>query len=190
MYIFCPNCNAEFIISDDLIQPIGKKLKCFECRHVWRQYPDKPQASKKIHNLPAVVPNSYLKILLYFTSSTLLFFLGISLLFLFKAATLQQSKDLSLEAFKINQSIDQQELSIYYKITNNSDSIRQVPFVKIRLLSSDAKIIESRIFDHQISILPGEYALIGYEFQGLSDSADNVDVVIGTKLGLILSEFK
>ncbi len=190
MYIFCPNCNAEFIINDDLIAPIGKKLKCSECRHIWRQYPEKPKASKKIHNLPAVVPNGYLKILFYFISSTLLSLVGISLLFLFKATTLQQSKGLSLEAFKINQNIDQQEFFIYYKITNNSDAIRQVPFVKIRLLSSATKVIESRIFDHHILIEPGEYALIGYEFQGLSDLVDNVDVVIGTKLGLILSEFK
>jgi hypothetical protein len=116
-------------------------------------------------------------------------FIGISLWFLFKVAMPQPTKDLALEVIGINQDVAQQKLQLYYKITNNSNTNKEVPFVKIKLLSSATEVIESKIFNNKILIEPQKYALVMYEFDGVSDLVDKVDLVVGTKLGLILNEF-
>lgn len=40
MDITCPSCGTSFSVPDGAIGPKGRKLKCSQCAHVWRQMPD------------------------------------------------------------------------------------------------------------------------------------------------------
>lgn len=44
MDITCPSCGTPFSVPDGAIGPKGRKLKCSQCAHVWRQMPDQPEA--------------------------------------------------------------------------------------------------------------------------------------------------
>lgn len=37
MIVKCPNCKTEYNVDEAVIKPNGKKLKCFNCGHIWHQ---------------------------------------------------------------------------------------------------------------------------------------------------------
>ena len=39
MRIACPNCSAYFDVPEDAIPEEGRKLRCSQCQHKWRQLP-------------------------------------------------------------------------------------------------------------------------------------------------------
>ncbi len=39
MIITCPSCSAQFAVPDGAIPPVGRKVKCAKCSHVWHQKP-------------------------------------------------------------------------------------------------------------------------------------------------------
>ncbi len=39
MIINCPNCNARFVVDDSAITPLGRQLRCGECKKEWRFTP-------------------------------------------------------------------------------------------------------------------------------------------------------
>ncbi len=45
MSITCPNCNTSFIVSNDQIGTLGRKVKCSKCQHIWYQKFDLPTPS-------------------------------------------------------------------------------------------------------------------------------------------------
>jgi predicted Zn finger-like uncharacterized protein len=197
MRILCPNCNAEFIVNDNLIGPKGKKLKCSRCSYIWlaryqedliEQVVQDVGVNTKIHNLPAVVPSRSFRSF-YVVACAMLLFVSACLFFWLKTTPYQEHvHDLTLEIIKMTQDVGKKELLIYYKVTNNSSALKKIPFIKIKLLSKTDKIIESRIFDTKTSIDPSKYVLIGCKFDQITNQIDKADVIIGTKLGLILDE--
>lgn len=54
MDITCPNCATLFAVPDGAIGPNGRKLKCSQCGHLWRQMP--PSDPADVMSAPAEVP--------------------------------------------------------------------------------------------------------------------------------------
>lgn len=57
MDITCPSCGTSFSVPDGAIGPKGRKLKCSQCAHVWRQMPDDvPEPARPQRAAPPVAP--------------------------------------------------------------------------------------------------------------------------------------
>jgi len=40
MVVQCPNCEARFKVPSDALGPAGRRVRCGDCGHTWRAYPD------------------------------------------------------------------------------------------------------------------------------------------------------
>jgi predicted Zn finger-like uncharacterized protein len=39
MHITCPNCKTAFTVDGVVIDSVGRPVRCFNCQHIWHQYP-------------------------------------------------------------------------------------------------------------------------------------------------------
>lgn len=56
MDITCPNCATLFAVPDGAIGPNGRKLKCSQCGHLWRQMPPSDPSSPMPAPVAAPLP--------------------------------------------------------------------------------------------------------------------------------------
>jgi predicted Zn finger-like uncharacterized protein len=184
MYIFCPNCRTNFVISNDLIGPEGKKVRCSKCQHVWYQ-------KYKQFNLPAVIPNS--KFRFDYLGAFLVFLAAIFLVFLLYVHTLKidnyaTQKSFNIDIITTEYVEDEDKTVLHYKILNNSDDTKAVPSIKISLLGSENQLIDSHILENKVSLEPQQYIYIKTEFKGLSHPVEKFGITLGSKPSFILSE--
>ncbi|MBA3813044.1 MAG: zinc-ribbon domain-containing protein [Alphaproteobacteria bacterium] len=40
MIVTCPHCSKRYMLDEGLLPPEGRQVRCIACHHVWRQIPD------------------------------------------------------------------------------------------------------------------------------------------------------
>lgn len=56
MELACPSCATRFTVPDGAIGPKGRKLKCSQCGHTWRQMPPEPEAARAPRDMRSEAP--------------------------------------------------------------------------------------------------------------------------------------
>jgi len=57
MRIACPNCSAYFDVPEDAIPEEGRKLRCSQCQHKWRQLPIEENNELAFEEITEDLPN-------------------------------------------------------------------------------------------------------------------------------------
>ena len=55
MFITCQECNTTFRLDENLLKPTGSKVRCSQCRYMFRAFPPAPQLAESVSQ-PAVSP--------------------------------------------------------------------------------------------------------------------------------------
>lgn len=56
MRLICPNCGAQYEVSDDVIPVAGRDVQCSNCGHTWFEHPGASEAAEAGDPLPPPVP--------------------------------------------------------------------------------------------------------------------------------------
>ncbi len=208
MYISCPNCKTNFIISPEQMTPAGRKVKCSKCSHIWH------------HTFQKSKPESVSTPISHFSSSTVLtqgvnlpvlrtpqkpeYFNLLSLLMialiialsaiLWKDDLKEVSAFFSKPTLEINRvevetDTDKAQLIVRYNVFNNSNQEMEVPLIMIRLLDENSQVIGSHFSDNTRlgKLAPNHSLSLKTEFASPPPSVKNVDLVLGNRLDFLLA---
>lgn len=207
MYIACPKCDTNFVVSPEQIGPYGRKVRCSRCTNIWHQKPrghirlepvvsaSSANANRHIQfaagvNLPALLP---IKIPTYLYGLPVLLIISIIILsaMLFQNAfgikSYDTMKAYSIKDVHVENIKEAGKINISYKIVNSSNNERFIPLVRIRLLDADNRVLKSHVDDQShITLAPKQYVGIKTEFISPVTKAQKIDIMLGNKLDFIL----
>ena len=206
MYISCPKCGTNFLVSPEQIGSFGRKVRCSKCTNIWHQQLKEDIKLEPVitttkttytnHqgsgvNLPALLP---IKIPQYLYALPVLFLLLIIMLstILFQdywdLNSSSAARLLSINDVRVINNKDAGKITITYRIVNSSDQTSSMPLVRLRLFDKNNNALKSHIADQpDIILLPKQSVNIRTEFSSVPDITEKVDVTLGSsRLDFIL----
>jgi hypothetical protein len=204
------------VAPDASIGPSGRKVKCSKCQNVWfASLPPKPKielsnilpdgkALQGSFNLPIVAEvkiSWYLYVMPIILS--IMIIITYSLLFpdrvvasnLIEPKLLCQKfavcdtsgiklKDVKFEAVDNS---DTKKAVLSYKIANNTNDVKNIPIIRVKLLDKDKNVIKSHVASNPGVILkPYHQHLVETRFEDLPGNIENIELSIGNSLELVL----
>ncbi|MFK8040568.1 MAG: zinc-ribbon domain-containing protein [Rickettsiaceae bacterium] len=212
MYISCPKCSANFVVTVQQIGKLGRKVKCSKCHHVWHQMPiegttieahqDHIEIPKNISpndykftpsnglNLPAILPIKIPKYLYYLPFILIALIMMLSIMLFkenFGISHILSREKFNIRDVQVDYSKNLNKIIVTYKVVNISDNKAKMPLVRIRLFDKNHKIIKTHIANQTSAVLSGkQFVTIKTEFDSMSDDAQEADITLGNKLDFIL----
>ena len=205
MYITCPSCKANFVVSPEQLGPQGRNVKCSKCNNVWHALADISKAkiepiitaTENTHtnahepgiNLPALLPirlPAYLCV-----TPVLLIALVVFLSVAFFSDTIgaignnEAFAGVSLKDVRVEHRKEAAKVIVGYKVINSSDHVVAMPNVRIRLFDTDGRVMQTHVENTVVSLQPKQYVTIKTEFTSVPPSAKSIDVVIGNTLDFL-----
>lgn len=211
MYIICPKCNTNFVITENQIGKTGRKVRCSKCKHIWiaKQTNKNNHSSKKENIIPTkneskpITPetrfydgnarllptiikdrnNQDAKLCFYKWAITLLVIVMIISLDVINFGHFRFSQDFIVKEVDAR-SIDNNKTKIEFTIVNNTTRTLNLPIIRYRFFDKNNKIITRKLVENKIAKLePKESITIYKEFE---IKAVNLDVTLGSKLDFIM----
>ena len=203
MYITCTKCSTKFVVTTEQIGEQGKKVRCSKCSHIWHQKSEDnvrieptlttPKATTSFGkgvNLPALLPIKFPPYLFVMPILIIgLIILMLTMLFPNKLGvdSLFNSNVVSIKDLQIVNQKDINKITVNYKVHNSSLKKMKIPFVRIRLLDKNNKVLKSLIDNHtNIDVSPDQSLQVKTEFIPAPRSVDKIDIMIGNKIDFIL----
>ena len=204
MYIACPKCDTNFMVLPEQIGPMGRKVKCSNCSHIWHQRLKESQLrvepvfaidnkftpSGNGVNLPALLP---IKIPAYlYTMPFVVIIMIILLCFIlfqdkFGVPSIANQKELNISDVHIENIADIGKMIVSYKVVNNSDHETAMPLVRIRLFDKNKRVIKSHLADQtNVTLAPKQFLNIKTEFVSAPSATQEIDITLGNRLDFIL----
>lgn len=205
MYITCLKCHSHFVVQPKQIGPLGRKVRCSKCGHIWHQQlkdsvklepvitthkPDYTNQFSPGINLPALLP---IKIPQYLYTMPALFLCAIVILSMilfqdfYDLDSSEAAKLLSIRDIHVVSNKDAGKITIAYKVTNASNQTISMPLVRVRLFDKNSITLKSHVADQEdVVLLPKQSVSIKTEFSSVPDITDKVDITLGSKLAFIL----
>lgn len=205
MYIKCPSCNTNFVISASQIGAGGRRVKCSKCSHAWhvnlslehlkeelayaRDYGVFSAGGFGTKNLPAVIPVKvpiYLYVLPFILISLISFLLlacfydQIDLL-----KELEVNKHIKVDEVYVD-SVKNHKIAVHYKIVNTSSDPHVVPLIRIRLLNDENEALKEHFVNNKV-LLEGKSKIdVRTEFTNVPKDAKKFDITLGNRLDFLI----
>ncbi|ADE29703.1 MJ0042-type zinc finger domain-containing protein [Rickettsia prowazekii] len=205
MYITCPNCKTQFIVTSNQIGINGRRVKCSKCKHLWYQkldyntsklndFKDKinTEAIKtpiKNHyntNVPVILPlKKKYKIFPILWSSFIIFCLVILLIDSFKF--LGKYDQLKIEEINIGKYRNMGGMKIFYKLSNESDYLITNPIIKVRVIDANHHTLGeyASITKLRTKIYAKQAIYLELNIEKIPVTAKYIDITICNRLGLL-----
>ncbi|AAU03666.1 MJ0042-type zinc finger domain-containing protein [Rickettsia typhi] len=205
MYITCPNCNTQFIVTSNQIGINGRRVKCSKCKHLWYQkldynnsklndFKDKintetvttPTKNHYNTNVPVILPRKKeYKIFPILWSSFIIFCLVILLIDSFKF--LGKYDQLKIEAINLGEYHHMNGMKIFYKLSNESDYLITNPLIKVRVIDSNNHTLDeyASITKLRTKIHAKQAIYLELNIDKIPVNAKYIDITICNRLGLL-----
>lgn len=205
MYITCPECKSNFVVTPEQLGSKGRKVKCSKCQNTWFAQPGKKTLkieptltiSEDISdsdeigvNLPALVPIKIPFYLLISPIFLLLLMILISYIFLGGGSDIitnnSSFQGVAINDINIERKAEINKMIVKYKIINNTEQDRQIPLVRIRLLDKDNRVLQTHTEKPSVNLKPKQFVSIKTEFNAIPPSAKEIDITLGNKFNFLL----
>jgi predicted Zn finger-like uncharacterized protein len=208
MYIACPKCDTNFVVTPEQIGLYGRKVKCSKCTHIWHQRLKDQVKMEPIISAPLIAASTVtstklgagvnLPALLPIKIPPFLYglpaFLIILILFLF-TILFQETVGIrpasiidafSIKDINIENQKDVGKVVVSYRIVNGSDDKLPMPLVRIRLLDENHRVLSSHTEVANMDFLPKQSVRIKTEFASVPGAANKIDISLGNMLDFML----
>jgi len=211
MYLNCPACYTNFVVTPEQIGPNGRRVRCSRCGHGWfadpiakkhtpaQQFsyiiPDRVGAGtdsfKPGVNLPALLPIN-IPMYLYIAPILLAAAIIFSSMVLFQEklsfmGLVGTSDNLSVHDIHIEYDKELGNIIASYKVVNTSQEFVSLPLIRIRLLDEKHRTLKSHVASNtNSSLAPKQYVTIRTNFADSPPNVQYIDITLGNKLDFIL----
>lgn len=215
MYISCPNCHVNFIVSPQQITAVGRKVKCSKCGHIWHQIAKnlrledviaipitsvanqgssrggitvptlRPQKTSKCCTFSIIATTGLIIFLSWF-----LLYSNLDILALLDVRHLALEEKVTTKDILVNNDKNSGTLTISYKVVNNSNHKVTIPLIRISMLDKNSKILKSSIVNNvnHSKLAPNEYISLKSEFTDVAPATEKIEITLGNRLDFILRQ--
>lgn len=194
MNITCANCSTNFIVSDEKIGILGRKVKCTKCLHIWHQelvqnYSPSPERGDflldfRATNLPVIIPQKANQLNYH---SLFLVLTTVSLIMLLFYNKFNLTSKLDVKQIHITTPISDAPLSLKYNITNRSKTKLKLPLLRIRLLDIKNNVIAQYVTELPVKeINYNENIFFKTNFDKSYNRLSKIDFTLGNRLEFLI----
>lgn len=216
MYITCSNCQTKFVVTNNQIGVNGRRVKCSKCNHIWYQklnynteklhdfkenkvnfeavktpikndYNDKFFANVPVI-LPYIPPKRKHNFFPFLWTSFIIFCLAILLIDSFEF--LNKYDQLKIEEINLKRSAGNDNVKIFYKLSNHSNYLISNPLIKVKVMDSNNQILSEYISVTKLKakIPAKQNVYVEMDVKGLPVNAKYIDVTVGNRVGLLFMQ--